>query len=117
MRRRVRKDQGNKEAAVPGKIHAGILMERRGARGDANAQHTDGEQSRMSASTVEVPFTEQPTVEGRRSRKQRKAKVRMRRVKEEEKEKKEWRERRKDRLERPVTVGTRKLEGKQQRRR
>ena len=69
----------------------------------------------MSASTVEVPFTEQPTVEARRSRKQRRAKARMKRVKEKEREK-EWRARRKDRLERPVTVGTRKLERKQQRR-
>ena len=52
MRRQVRKDQANREVAVPGKIHAGTLMEKRGACGDANAQHTTGEQNKMSASTV-----------------------------------------------------------------
>ena len=87
VRRRVRKDQGNKEVAVLGRNHAGTLMEKRGACGDANAQHTTGEQSRMSASTVEVPFTAQPTVEDRRSRERKRAKARMRKVKEKEKEK------------------------------
>ena len=85
--RKGRKVEESKEAESHGKSHAVTLMERKGACGDANAQHTTDEQNKMNASTVAVPFTEQPTVEGRRSRKQRRAKARVRKVKGKEREK------------------------------
>ena len=84
--RKVRKVEESKETEAHGKSHAVTLMERKGACGDANALHTTGERNKLSASTVEVPFTAQPTVEGRRSRKLRKAKARTRKVKEKERE-------------------------------
>ena len=84
--REVRRVEENKEAEAHGETHAVILRETRVACGDVNVPRTTDEQNKMNASTVAVPFTGQPTVEGRRSRKRRKAKARMRKVKEKERE-------------------------------